>query len=98
MSGYDFQTSYPAYQEAQKNLGEKQLAVYKTILSQRVCNDRQIAEELRWPINRVTPRRNELVEAGYVIPAGLQLDRETGRKVNYWKIKQAQTSQVLTMF
>src|SRR5687767_13015211 len=94
---YDYQTSYPAYQEAKKQLGEKQLAVYKVINASLVCNDRQIAEALQWPINRVTPRRNELVEAGYIIPAGLYPDENTGRKVNYWRVKPTE-NKLLTMF
>lgn len=83
---YDYQTSLPAYQEAKKKLGDKQLAVYKIINASTRCNDRMIAEALNWPINTVTPRRNELVINGYIESAGVFKDGVTGRKVNYWKI------------
>ncbi len=47
-------------------------------------SDQDLAAHLRWPINCVTPRRGELVEAGHVVKAG---DKEgpTGRGVSWWR-------------
>ena len=50
----------------------------------RAPSDQDIALWLRWPINRVTPRRGELVAAGLVVPAGNKRG-ETGRKVCRWR-------------
>jgi len=84
---YDYRTSRPAFEEAKLNINDKQLAVYRVINQSLRINDREIAEKLQWPINRVTPRRGELVDAGHIESAGVFLDPASGRKVNYWKIK-----------
>lgn len=82
---YDYQTSLPAYQEAIENIGAKQKAVLQAIEKLGVCCDHQIAEYLDWPINRVTPRRGELVDNGHVQIAFRGKDFETNRTVNFWK-------------
>jgi hypothetical protein len=84
---YDYQTSKPAYEEAKKNLPDTQFMVLKAISELLVCNDREIAERLNWPINRVTPRRGELETSGHIIQAGIYPDSRTGRRVNFWKVK-----------
>jgi hypothetical protein len=85
---YDYQTSYPAYEEAIKKMGEHQRKVYATIDFLGQCTDKEIAAVLGWPINSVTPRRGELVSGGYVVSVGISVDMKTGRKVNKWKIRQ----------
>jgi hypothetical protein len=82
---YDYQTSLPAYQVAQKNINKKQQTVLEAITELGTCCDHQIAEHLDWPINRVTPRRGELIEAGRIQFAFRGKDFETGRTVNFWK-------------
>jgi hypothetical protein len=83
---YDRQTSLPAYQEAKENIKTKQQTVLDAIICLGVCCDHQIAEYLGWAINRVTPRRKELVEAGRVECAYKGKDFETGRTVNFWQV------------
>lgn len=82
---YDYTTSLPAYQEAQKNINKKQQDVLHAIIKLGICSDHQIAEYLAWPINRVTPRRGELVENSRIQFAFRGKDFETGRTVNFWK-------------
>ena len=82
---YDFKTSKPAYEEAKISINKKQQFVYDAIIKLGVCNDHQIAEELGWPINRVTPRRGELFNDGKIDRAFRGKDFETGRTVNYWQ-------------
>ncbi len=82
---YDFSTSLPAYQEAQININKKQQAVLDAIHALGVCCDHQIAEYLGWPINRVTPRRGELIDAGLIEMSFRGKDFETNRTVNFWK-------------
>lgn len=83
---YDFTTSMPAYKEAQKNINTKQQTVLDAISKLGICCDHQIAEYLGWPINRVTPRRGELVDHGLIEMAFRGKDFETGRTVNFWKL------------
>ncbi len=47
-------------------------------------SDQDIAAYLGWPINCITPRRGELVDAGCVIKGG-DKRAETGRRVSWWK-------------
>jgi hypothetical protein len=83
---YDYNTSLPAYEEAKKNINKKQQDVLDAIKHLGVCCDHQIAEHLDWPINRVTPRRGELIDNGLVHIAFRGKDFETGRTVNFWKV------------
>lgn len=48
--------------------------------------DRALAKRLGWPINRVVPRRHELVEAGLVRAAYRDTDGETGRPCVVWEV------------
>jgi hypothetical protein len=52
-----------------------------------------ISESLGWPINRVTPRRGELVSAGLIVEADRRRD-VTGRLSIFWRVKEQQ----LTLF
>jgi hypothetical protein len=81
---YDKQTSLPAYKEARISKDYCRQIVLITIRKLGVCNDRQISEELKWPINRVTPRRGELVDTKHVINVGKGKDPKSGRTVNWW--------------
>ncbi len=51
-------------------------------------SDQDIAAYLGWPINCITPRRDELVDAGRVIKGGDKRG-ETGRRVSWWRPAQA---------
>ena len=79
---YDYESSLPAYKEGKKDFARQM--VYIAICKLAPCNDRQIAEHLRWPINRVTPRRGELVEDGKVIQERKAPDPATNRTVSWW--------------
>jgi hypothetical protein len=79
---YDFQSSLPAYKELGKDKCRN--LVYEAIGNIGTCNDKQISEYLNWSINRVTPRRGELVQTGFVIQDKKQKDPQTGRLVSYW--------------
>lgn len=81
------ETSRLAYNEAKQSINDNQQRVLEVIQKLGECNDKQIAGVLGWPINRVTPRRGELVEFGYVEKVGTQKDKVTNRMVNYWKAK-----------
>jgi len=83
---YDYQTSLPAYAAAKTNINEKQEAVFKAIEVLGNCNDSQIADLLGWPINRVTPRRGELLQFGLIQHAFRGKDFDTQRTVNFWKV------------
>ena len=82
---YDHDTSGKAYQEGMNQRDFCRQVVYLAIRKLKHCNDRQIAQQIGWAINRVTPRRGELVQAGKVMPDGKGPDPETGRTVNYWR-------------
>lgn len=82
---YDYNTSLPAYKEAQVNINAKQQVILDAVQKLGICCDHQIAEYLDWPINRVTPRRGELLDAKLIQQAFRGKDFETGRTVNFWK-------------
>ena len=50
----------------------------------RQPSDQDTAAHLRWPINCVTGRRCELVQAGKVVKGGNKI-AETGRRVSWWR-------------
>jgi hypothetical protein len=83
---YDYETSLPAYQEGVQGKDYCRQVVLLTIRKLGVCNDRQISEHLGWPINRITPRRGELVDSGQIIRAKRDIDPVTNRTVNWWQV------------
>lgn len=86
-TGYDFDTSRPAFEEAKTRTDVTRQAVFQAIRALKVCTNLQIAQHLGWSINSVTPRTNELVKRGLVESAFKGCDPITGRKVNFWKEK-----------
>lgn len=84
---YDLKSSLPAYQENKEGKDFCRQIVFTTIRKLGPCNDRQVAEFLNWPINRVTPRRGELVEAGLIIQDRKDKDPLSNRLVSFWRIK-----------
>lgn len=66
----------PESREAYHSLNEKakkRTLVLNAIAAIQPCSDKEIANYLKWEINRVTPRRGELVEMGKI--------REHGKKI-----------------
>lgn len=79
------QTSLLAYRSLEK-VGMKQKACYDIICKVGCCSNREVADLLNWPINRVTPRVLELRQQGHLEEAYKGLDPETNRTVIYWKV------------
>lgn len=74
--------------EAYRSLGDvtdKQRAVL-AVLRIGPMSDKAIAKKLGWEINRVTPRRGELVEMGLVEMAWDDIDPKTHRRVIVWRV------------
>lgn len=84
-------TSLDAYETV--NINDRQADVYECIKKLGACSDLEIANELCWPINRVTPRRGELVEAGLVIRAG-EKPGPTGRRCTVWTLPRRSPEQI----
>lgn len=84
---YDIHTSLPAYHEHKQGKDYCRQIVLSTIGKLQPCTDKQISEFLNWPINRVTPRRGELVSDDKVTKAKTDKDPSSGRTVNYWEVK-----------
>jgi hypothetical protein len=49
--------------------------------------DRNLAHNLKKPINCIVARRNELVKQGKIEKAGILYDSQTKRHVNTWRLK-----------
>lgn len=85
------QTSLEAYQDVRAHLGERQAAVIEALRQQETCTDQQLALMLGWSINRITPRRGELVKLGLVEAAGVV--RQNGRSATLWKVRRCRHRQ-----
>ena len=92
---YNYATSLPAYQENKQGKDYCRMQVFIAIRKLQPCTDKQISEYLNWPINRVTPRRGELVNNLMVVLAKRDPDPESGRLVSYWQIKSGNHQPVL---
>jgi len=79
---YDYVSSLPPYHEKGKDYCRS--VVFLTIKKIGPCNDKQVASYLGWAINRVTPRRGELVTNGLIMEQKKAKDPETNRTVSYW--------------
>lgn len=80
-------TSLEAYQEILPKLGEKQRQVIQALEKVQPATDFTLSRALDQPINRITPRRNELVEKNLVEFHDITI--QNGRKANRWRIKAA---------
>lgn len=69
-----------------KDLGAKQTEVLIKIEEMQPCSNKQIARALRWEINRVTGRTNELAKMGYVKSEKMARN-SIGRLEKLWEIK-----------
>ncbi len=79
-------TSALAY-ESLKNLGNKQTEVLYKIEELQPCSNKDIARSLKWEINRVTGRVNELAKLGY-IKSEKMARNSLGRLEKLWEIKE----------
>lgn len=79
------ETSRRAYDEIRKTLGPRQLKVLEVIeYHPSGITNNEIAHELHWPINCVTPRVFELRSAGLVAMVGQRPDQWTQKKSYLW--------------
>lgn len=80
------QTSIDAFHSL-NDLGGRQLEVFLAIKKLKVCNNREIADFLKMPINQITPRCAELRGMKLVEEAGTKVDLVTKKTTLLWKIK-----------
>ena len=85
-------TSLEAFKSLE-NLNDKQRKVFDVIAEFQPCTDYEIAERLKQPINRITPRRGELITAGLIVE-DKKVKGPTGRPSWTWKV----ASNQLTLF
>ena len=79
------ETSREAYYQLE-NLSEKRKKVFETIKELGIACNLDVAYKLQWPINRVTPRTNELVKMKMVAEAKRDITPRTGKKVIFWRV------------
>jgi DNA-binding MarR family transcriptional regulator len=86
-------TSKEAYASIVSSLGEKQRIVLSALGELGIANNRAIAHQLGWEINRVTGRVNELRKLGRVELAYTNKD-VTGKRTKCWRVKNPVDNQV----
>jgi len=80
-------TSLEAYEEIKSTLGDRQTQVLKLLESiDRPLTNSEIAQQLGWSINRITPRVFELREKGLVEEDKKKPCPITGRNALTWRI------------
>jgi len=77
-------TSLLAYKQLQ-HISNKQQDVLIQINIHPDITDKQIAQYLKWTINRVTPRRGELEQKGLIVSSGYVF--QDGRRAHMWRLK-----------
>lgn len=80
------QTSLFAFEEIQPKIGKKQKAVRDMLALHADMTDKELAYALGWEINTVTPRRGELVKAGFVVWAQTRPCKRTSKRAHAWKV------------
>ena len=82
-------TSLFAFQGVKPVLGLRQRQMYMVFrrYSSVSFSDELLAKNLGWPINCVTPRRNELAAKG-LIERYKKLRNGAGRQVWFWRLRQ----------
>lgn len=80
-------TSSLAYARSLPKHGTHRRLVYEVIKYAGTITDHQISFVTQFKINKITPRRNELVKENLVEKAFEALDEMTNTKAIYWKIK-----------
>lgn len=80
-------TSLMAFMEVREDrehLGQMQMKVFEVIKANPYVSDLEISEILGIQINSITPRRNELLEMGFIMDCGTKKNKNN-RLVHYWK-------------
>jgi DNA-binding MarR family transcriptional regulator len=81
------ETSREAYESVCIN--DRQAEVLAAVEKLGPCSDLEISIETGLPINSITPRRGELVEAGLLVRAG-EKRGATGRRCYLWTLRPRQ--------
>ena len=81
-------TSLLAYEQVTPKIGSRQREVMQVFWLHPNCNftNMELAQELGWSINRVTPRVKELREMKYLTKAGRRLCNVTHNLAYSWKL------------
>ena len=80
-------TSLNAYHgEVKPTLKTREDSVFQAIFVLGEASNSELAEYLKWSINRVTPRVLELRDAGRVELSKIRECKVTGRQVKAWKV------------
>lgn len=79
-------TSRIAYASIE-NINNKQSEVLAKIEEIQPCSNKQIAKALKWEINRVTGRVNELAKKGYIKSEKVARN-SIGRIEKLWEVKE----------
>jgi len=79
------ETSLMAYLEIVPSIGAKQRVVFDAICSHNGITNMELATELGWSINRVTPRVHELRKIGLVKLKEKRNCNITGRLAMSWE-------------
>ena len=81
-------TSIAAFNGIKPTLSDRQSAVLALLERSHALTDKEIARELGWEINTVTPRRGELEKYGLVQSYGKRRCRVSGSKkeVHVWGV------------
>lgn len=78
------ETSLKAFADIKPTIGERQKAVLGVIQKYGDLNNNEIAAILELPINRITPRTNELVKMNYLTNKGRRKCPLTGKPSIIW--------------
>lgn len=82
-------TSLKAYfEKVLPTLSQRHKEVLEELVKHQDASNMEIAERLRWSINRVTPRIKELRDRKLVIFSQTRRCKETREIVNAWKINE----------
>ncbi len=84
-------TSIVAYHKIKPELGARQQTVLDALSELGRASNQDLADYLRWEINKITPRSNELVKMGKMEADGIKMGR-FGHSVKVWKVTPIQTS------
>lgn len=83
-------TAVQSYHEIIDSLPDRRMRVYKALLELKTACNLDVAEFLKLPINRITPRMNELVKLEIVTEDHRGLCGSTGKRVIYWKVNRCE--------
>ena len=80
------QTSLAAYQEVKKSLNKSQQRVFAVFELKKTATNKEVAQHLKLPINKITPRTLELRKLNKLIQKG-EVTREGTKQILWGPIK-----------